>query len=75
MHIKKGTGIGIVAHDIHMDETYYQDPKAFEPGRFMSSRSKDTLEGSDPQQTDEAEYKYEDKTFSSGSPYKQKSKL
>lgn len=75
IRIRKGTRVGIAAHDIHMDETYYQDPKAFEPWRFMSSRSREILEGTNLQQTDEDEDKDADKASSPASHNKKQQAL
>lgn len=75
IQIRKGTRVGIAALDIHMDETYYKDPKAFEPWRFMSSRSREILEGTNLQQTEDDEDKDVDKASSPGSHNKKQQAL
>lgn len=74
IHIKKGTRVGIAAHNIHMDETYYRDPKAFEPWRFMSSRSRELLEEAGPRYGED-EDKDANKASSSGSNNKKQQAL
>lgn len=74
IHIKKGTRVGIAALEIHMDETYYRDAKVFEPWRFMSSRSRELLEGAGLRD-DEDEDKDAHKASSLGSHNKKQQAL